>query len=726
MSERELASNASPFFSIISVSFNNIAGLKKTLTSLEKQEFKNFEVIIVDGGSSDGTQDFVKKVNHSSIKFISEKDKGIYDAQNKGVKLASGKYLLFLNAGDSFQNDQVLQKIKDSAKMSEDILYGDILMIDREKRQIPVKYPDTIVYKYWYRQKYLCHQAIFFHRRIFDTYGMYNLTYRFAADFDLLQRIWYQPETTKRHVDTLVVIYDLEGVSAKKENESLIHKEYDSIKKKNHPLFTYLWYSTLYETIFFYKVRHSIHLTLNLLILIKTKLFNFPRQFKNRFLYLTTKSITISSYIIKRVLNRADKKFYKSLSIDRKKKPLIIHFSTTDQTGGAAKAAFNIHKGLLANNQNSLMFVSRRDSNEESVILAKERTGFSWIFDLVINFNKNRKYKKMKIKKEVMHSFQNQSFLDLKLILKIFKPDIVHLHWIGFNFISIELLSEIQVPIIWTMHDMWPFSGAEHVCFDEAYKLGYPPENEANFSVWERKKKAYADLKIYPVGVSRWISNIAKESVLFSKYEIQVIPNILNTEKFYPRDLASAQSSWNFPTSGKLLLFGSDYKDENKGYFIIEELVKKYEEEKRSDIVFVVFGHAPIELNTQYVKIIHLGYIKSGEDLTLLYSAADVTLVPSKIESFCLTAAESIACGTPVVSFDTSGLKDIVQDGVSGYRSICFDVSDFKKNIDKTLIEKENNQFKRNELHQFIKENFSEEKVVSSYLELYKSVYSDR
>lgn len=691
-----------PLFSIISVSFNNKEGLKKTLKSLERQRCRDFEVIIVDGGSSDGTGDFVNGVMAPYIKFISEKDDGIYDAQNKGIRLSSGDYLLFLNAGDSFENDHVLQRIKDSSK-SEDILYGNILMIDRAKNRIDVKYPDHISYEYWYREKYLCHQAVFFHKRIFENYGLYDLKYRFAADFDLLQRVWFRPGITKKHVDTVVVIYDLEGVSAKKENEIIIINEYKTIQKKYHPFLLYLFYSSLYDP----KVSFSV------------------RFYFNRMLYLITKPFVVFVYILKRILIRNDKKLYESLSIDKNIKPFILHLSTSDNSGGAAKAAFNIHKGLIRKGQNSLMLVSKRDSDEETVVLAKESSGFGFLIDSIVHFIRNRKYKKAVFKKEVMHSFQNYSFLDIKLILDVLKPDIVHLHWIGNNFIGIEALSEIKVPIVWTMHDMWPFLGAEHVCFDEAYKTGYAKDN-VNFSVWERKRKVYSSLKIFPVGVSRWIAGIARESLLFSEFPVNVVPNILRTEIFSPRDSAASRDILRLPSEKSLLLFGSDYRDGNKGYYIIEELIKKYEEERNENISFVVFGSAPIELKTKYVDIIHLGYLKSAEDLAVMYSSVDITLVPSKIESFCLTAAESISCGTPVVSFDTSGLKDIVMNGVSGYRSLCFDKDDFKKNVDNVLLEQKSAKYKREELYQWIKNHFAEEKVVSDYIELYSSILSKR
>ncbi|BDA79186.1 hypothetical protein LPTSP3_g21160 [Leptospira kobayashii] len=693
-----------PLFSIISVSYNNKDGLRKTLKSLERQRCRDFEVIIVDGGSSDGTQDFIRDVMTPQIRFISEKDKGIYDAQNKGIGFASGEYLLFLNAGDSFENEHVLGKIKDSSDNAEDILYGDILMIDRKKDRYYIKYPDQIFYRYWYREKYLCHQAVFFHKRVFQKHGVYDLKYRFAADFDLLQRVWFLPETTKKRVDTVVVIYDLEGVSAKKENEIIIFREYRAIRKEHHPLPVFLFYSLFYDT----------------------KLFEIIRYYSVRIFFLITKPFVIFSYLLKRVLIRSDKKLYKSIIIDKRKKPFVLHLSTSDQSGGAAKAAFHIHQSLLEAGQNSLMLVSKKATKDDHVILAKESTGFGFLIDLIVHFKRNRSYKRAVFKKEVMHSFQNYSFLDIKLILQVLKPDIVHLHWIGNNFISIEALQEIQMPIVWTMHDMWPFLGAEHVCFDESYKTGYSSDN-VNHTVWERKKEAYSKLDIHPVGVSRWISDIAKESLLFSKYPTNVIPNIIRTEIFFPRDSDSSREFWRFRSSETLLLFGSDYRDGNKGYFVIENLIKKYEEEKRKDITFIVFGSIPIELKTEFVNVINIGYVKSSEELAILYSSVDITLVPSKIESFCLTAAESISCGTPVVCFDTSGLKDIVMDGETGYKAECFSQSSFEENLDKTIIaSKRDGLFKKERLHDFIKERFGASVASGKYLELYDSVLKNK
>jgi glycosyltransferase involved in cell wall biosynthesis len=690
------------FFSIITVTFNNQNGLDKTFRSLETQKCSDYEWIIIDGASTDGTQEFVNRVITDDVKFISEPDKGIYDAQNKGIALASGKFLLFLNAGDTFENIFVLEKIKEVSNGNEDLLYGNIIIQEKENIKYPLLYPKNISYKYWYNQKYLCHQAVFFNKRVFEKYGIYDLKYRFSADYDLLQRIWFKKEINIKHVDWNIVVYDLEGVSAKEENRLIILNEYKKIRRTNHGLFKNIIFNILYGKLSIYTI------------------FSYFRHI----LFILLKPFRSTIAILERIIIRADKKIYKNLKINKKNRPFILHLSTSDQHGGAAKAAFNIHQSLLDKNQNSLLIVAKSSADNPNVVKAKFKSGFRWLMDVIRNWKRNRMYKKAFSKNGVLHSYQNYSFLDIQLILDILKPDIVHFHWIGFNLLSIEDISLIKVPIVWTMHDMWPFSGAEHVCFDESYKTGYKEDDIYNLDVWKRKSNAYSKVKIYPVGVSRWISSVAKESLLFSKFSITTIPNILKTDIFYPREFESSRKYWRLNLTETILLFGSDYKDTNKGYFTIETLIKRFDEEGRKDLTFVIFGEVPIEYKTKNLKLINIGHLKSTEDLAILYTASDITLVPSRIESFCLTAAESISCGTPVISFDTSGLQDIVMNDQTGYRCICFDENDFKSKVEQIIRELDESKFKPEKLHQFCIDNFSSEKISSKYIEFYSSLYN--
>ena len=180
-----------PKFSIITVTYNAGAVLEDTIQSVITQTYKNVEYIIVDGGSKDRTLQIIEQYKEHIHTVISEPDKGLYDAMNKGIKLATGDYLCFLNAGDELHEDDTLQLMVHSITESTlpDVLYGDTAIVDEEGHFLHMRRlapPENLNWKSFKEGMLVCHQA-FFARR--DLVEPYNLHYRFSADFDWCIRI---------------------------------------------------------------------------------------------------------------------------------------------------------------------------------------------------------------------------------------------------------------------------------------------------------------------------------------------------------------------------------------------------------------------------------------------------------------------------------------------------------------------------------------------------------
>ena len=180
-----------PKFSIITVTYNAGAVLEDTIQSVITQTYKNVEYIIVDGGSKDRTLQIVEQYKEHIHTVISEPDKGLYDAMNKGIKLATGDYLCFLNAGDELHEDDTLQLMVHSITETTlpDVLYGDTAIVDEEGHFLHMRRlapPENLNWKSFKEGMLVCHQA-FFARR--DLVEPYNLHYRFSADFDWCIRI---------------------------------------------------------------------------------------------------------------------------------------------------------------------------------------------------------------------------------------------------------------------------------------------------------------------------------------------------------------------------------------------------------------------------------------------------------------------------------------------------------------------------------------------------------
>ncbi|HEY0030054.1 MAG TPA: glycosyltransferase family 2 protein [Bacteroidia bacterium] len=211
-----------PDLSVITINYNDAAGLEKTMQSVIAQTGADVEFIVIDGGSTDGSIDIIKKYADKISFWCSEKDKGIYDAQNKGVLQATANYLIFLNAGDSFFDQSVISKFKDFSNHNpKKLIYGNSVIVeaDGSKRQlIPA---ETLDLNFWYANT-LNHQALFFHRSLFEKYGSFDIQFRFAADFDLLFRIYVKEPAEFFHMNEFVCHYDNTGLTSKDEYHKII------------------------------------------------------------------------------------------------------------------------------------------------------------------------------------------------------------------------------------------------------------------------------------------------------------------------------------------------------------------------------------------------------------------------------------------------------------------------------------------------------------------------
>ena len=231
--------------SIITINYNNAEGLRKTLASVASQTYADIEHIIVDGGSTDGSVEVIRQyadneairtenskadnlassphhlITSSPITWISEKDRGVYDAQNKGIRLAHGEYCYFLNAGDTFCADDVLERmfspnslIASSPNRLPDILYGNEIIVDGNAQRVGiargVENPSFVdLYN-----SCMKHQASFIRRSLFYKYGMYDADMRICSDFDWFFRvIAFHDEVTLQYKDVDIAYFENTGLS---------------------------------------------------------------------------------------------------------------------------------------------------------------------------------------------------------------------------------------------------------------------------------------------------------------------------------------------------------------------------------------------------------------------------------------------------------------------------------------------------------------------------------
>lgn len=198
--------------SIITINYNDAAGLEKTMASVNEQIVCDFEHLIIDGGSTDESLEVIRKFSKAHTRHISEKDAGIYDAQNKGIALAKGDYLIFLNAGDRFVDPYVLENVY-PALAGEALIYGDMQTCDADGQIKHLKMHSKINVKVLFADT-IWHPVSFFKRSVFERLGKYDLSYKIAADYEFYCRIILKYKVTKKYIPLEISIFDTTGISS--------------------------------------------------------------------------------------------------------------------------------------------------------------------------------------------------------------------------------------------------------------------------------------------------------------------------------------------------------------------------------------------------------------------------------------------------------------------------------------------------------------------------------
>lgn len=417
----------------------------------------------------------------------------------------------------------------------------------------------------------------------------------------------------------------------------------------------------------------------------------------------------------------------------------ILFLSTSDIFGGAFIAAYRLLKGLQQNNVPAQMLVQYKSSDDNSVVIDLQtkcdvffsmiRPFLAFLGDIPIRFYKHRK--KTVFSPAIIPD-------NISKNVKNINPDIVHLHWIALGFVKIETLAKINKPIVWTLHDMWAFSGGCHYdeeCGRYINNCGRCPllnsnkKEDLSYKIWKRKKKAWKNLDLTIVTVSSWLGECAKKSSLFHKTRVEVIPNGIDLNRFKPIDKNVARDVLHLPKDKKLILFGAlgALSDKRKGFSLLKKALKELSSKENKNIEIVIFGSLkPKSEENLGFKTHYLGRFYDEISLALVYSAADVMIVPSMQEAFGQTASESLACGTPVVAFGITGLLDIVDHQKNGYLAKPFDAADLAYGIKWVLGDKSRWKNLSESARAKVVNEFDIVKVAKRYEDLYKDIIKNR
>ncbi len=218
-----------PKLSVITINYNDANGLEKTIKSVISQSVTDFEFVIIDGASTDDSADVIKKYEDQIDFWGSEKDNGIYDAQNKGISKATGDYLLFLNSGDSFYDNYVVLSFYEHIKnKSKKLIYGNSNIINADGSSSILVPSEKLDLNFWYANT-LNHQAVFAHKMLFEKYKNFNSGLKYASDFEWLLKVFIAEPDEFKHMNLIVCNYDNTGLTSKEEFHPLIIEERNKV-----------------------------------------------------------------------------------------------------------------------------------------------------------------------------------------------------------------------------------------------------------------------------------------------------------------------------------------------------------------------------------------------------------------------------------------------------------------------------------------------------------------
>ena len=409
----------------------------------------------------------------------------------------------------------------------------------------------------------------------------------------------------------------------------------------------------------------------------------------------------------------------------------VLILSARDLRGGAARAAYRLHQGLLTANVDSQMLVQNKLSDSHSIIAPKSKLkrGLAAmrpaLDQLPLSLYRRR---------DPTINIYSSQWLPSNILEQIeqVNPDVINLHWINGGFVPIEALKKIKQPLVWTLHDMWAFTGGCHysgTCdrYQESCgscpQLGSQRPRDLSRWIWQRKAKAWRNLNLTVVTPSRWLADCARSSSLFQDVPVKVIGNGIDPQIYQPHDPLTARKIFNLPQDKKIILFGAlnSTQDRRKGFKLLLSALDSLKSASiAAQIELVIFGaSAPAQPVNFGFKTHYIGQLSDDVALALLYGAADVFVAPSIQDNLPNTVLEALFCGTPSVAFNIGGMPDLIEHQYNGYLAQPGNTADLAQGIEWILADQGRHAQLRINSRAKATENYSLEQQTQKYLQVF-------
>ncbi len=407
----------------------------------------------------------------------------------------------------------------------------------------------------------------------------------------------------------------------------------------------------------------------------------------------------------------------------------ILHLSNSDLEGGGSVVTYRLHEALIKKKINSKILVNSKISKNENII--SQRSTLENCKNQIKNSLVFRLRKLLKVNHPGTISLNFFPSKILKYMDNV-PSDIIHLHAINKEMISIKQISQIKKPLVWTFMDMWPLCGVEHYSETEEFIHGYSSHKKLDLNYWNwNKKKEFWKKKFKIICLSDWLTNCTKKSYLFKDFDIETIPPCIDTDQWNKIDKRTARELLDLDLNAKILLFSSanGAKDRRKGFnYILKILEDEYY--KNNNFILLVIGELDRETKNK-IPIKFKNFLLNTTDneiiFRIIYSAADLFLIPSKLEALGQTAIESGSCSTPSIGFKNTGVTQVIDHKENGYLSNYCDVEDLNNGVKWCIkeIDEKNNLLGQNARKKILS-HFSEEIITKKYEKVYNTLIKNK
>jgi glycosyltransferase involved in cell wall biosynthesis len=378
----------------------------------------------------------------------------------------------------------------------------------------------------------------------------------------------------------------------------------------------------------------------------------------------------------------------------------ILHISTYDASGGAARSAYRVHQGLCRLGFDSYMLVLHKSTQDDRVWQYEpSRNLIARLYRRLRREIYARQYKPYAgSRRDDFQPFSDdRTDCAVNVQAFVFRPDVVNLYWIA-GFPDYRYFFQhipLNIPIVWRLSDMNPFTGGCHYAWDcdkwtgmcgACPELGSEREQDLSRSIWKRKRQAYDGRRIYIVSPSHWLAREVKRSTLLKNQPVTVIPNGLDASVFAPQDQVTARAFFGLPQNRPIILAGANYlQDERKGFRYLAGALQQLPDNKSAMLIMLGEGTSAI-LDKLPVASKCMGYHQDDQVLARAYAAADFCVIPSVYENLPSMAVEAMACGIPVIGFQIGGLPEVVHHRETGLLARWKDTSDLAIQIQWLLV----------------------------------------